>query len=153
MLLPDRKPCSLQSGMRLMCHALIIEDDFLAADYIAALAAMAGATSSAIALTEDEAVASAKVNRPHIILSDVHLQSGSGPSAVNRIRGSIGSVPVLYVTASPQSCHEMSSGDDIVAKPFQRDALIEAFCRLAPDSIPTGPRLKLSSLFSRKNSS
>jgi CheY-like chemotaxis protein len=53
-----------------MCHVLIIEDEWLIAEYIECLARDAGATSATTVDCEDDAVAAAIDRRPEIILSD-----------------------------------------------------------------------------------
>lgn len=115
-----------------MCHALVIEDDYLAADYIAALAEMAGATSTAIAQTEDEAVASALKTRPDIILCDVRLAKGCGQAAAFKIRADLGQVPIVYVTGDPDACRSTPYAKAVLQKPFERDAFIAAFHQHAP---------------------
>ncbi len=77
----------------MMCHALVIEDDYLAADYVAALAEVAGAATSEIAQTEGAAVEAARKGRPDIILCDVRLEAGCGRAAVARIEAEIGATP------------------------------------------------------------
>lgn len=57
-----------------MCHALIIEDEPLIADYVATLAEEAGATSVDFADCKADALSTAHGHRPDIILSDVKLQ-------------------------------------------------------------------------------
>lgn len=111
-----------------MCHALVIEDDYLAADYVAALAEIAGATTSEIAQTEEAAVEAARKRRPDIILCDVRVEVGCGRAAVTRIEAEIGSIRVIYVTGEPDAC---AQGDGVLAKPFHRDAFLDAFRRHA----------------------
>lgn len=62
-----------------MCHVLIIENDWLLADHVAPLVEGAGATSTELADTEDEAVALALARPPAVIVSDVRLAAGTGP--------------------------------------------------------------------------
>jgi CheY-like chemotaxis protein len=118
-----------------MCHALVIEDDYLAADYVAALAEIAGATTSEIAQTEEAAVEAARKRRPDIILCDVRLEIGCGRSAVTRIEAEIGCIPVIYVTGEPDAC---AQSDGVLAKPFHRDAFLHAFRRHASFSVAGG---------------
>lgn len=119
-----------------MCHALVIEDDYLAADYVAALAEIAGATTSEIAQTEDAAVEAARKCRPDIILCDVRLEAGCGRAAVKRIVAETGRIPVIYVTGAPDAC---AQADGVLAKPFHRDAFLEAFRRHASIPVAGGP--------------
>ncbi len=115
-----------------MCHALVIEDDYLAADYVAALAEIAGAKTSQIAQTEEAAVEAARRRRPDIILCDVRLEVGCGRTAVTRIEAEIGRTAVIYVTGELGAC---AQSDDVLAKPFHRDAFLDAFRRHASFSI------------------
>jgi CheY-like chemotaxis protein len=117
----------------MMCHALVIEDDYLAADYVAALAEIAGATTSEIAQTEEAAVRAARRRRPDIILCDIRLEQGCGRAAVARIEAETGSIPVIYVTGEPEAC-----GQGVLAKPFHRDEFLDAFRKHASDSIASG---------------
>ena len=87
-----------------MRHVLIIEDNAMIAMSIESALRDTGATSFDFATTEDEAVASAFARRPDVILSDVTLASGTGPSAVQTIFDGIGRVPVLFVTGTPDDC-------------------------------------------------
>lgn len=68
-----------------MCHALVIEDEFLIAEHIAALAEDADATSIDFANCEVGAISMAHNRKPDIILSDVKLRTGTGPAAVQAI--------------------------------------------------------------------
>lgn len=116
----------------MMYHALVIEDDYLAADYVAALAEIGGAKTSEIAQTEEAAVEAARKRRPDIILCDIRLDVGCGKAAVARIAAEIGSIPVIYVTGQPDACGQ---GDGVIAKPFHRDAFLAAFRKHAPASV------------------
>jgi CheY-like chemotaxis protein len=110
-----------------MCHALVIEDDYLVADYIAALAEFSGATSTAIASTQEEALKSAKAKRPTVILCDVRLDEGCGPSAIGEILACLGPIPVLYITGIPEECPTSHRAHSVLPKPFSRDAFVSAF--------------------------
>jgi CheY-like chemotaxis protein len=80
-------------------HVLIIEDDLLTALYLGEILSGLGFDSHAIAMTEAEAVASARRRCPDLITADVRLQAGSGIAAVRTICAEK-SIPVIYVTAS-----------------------------------------------------
>lgn len=56
-----------------MCHALIIEDEWLMAEHIRDLVEQAGASTVEVASTEAEAIELARRELPAIILSDVRL--------------------------------------------------------------------------------
>lgn len=115
-----------------MCHALVIEDEFLIADYVAELAGEAGATSIDFAETERDAVAAARERRPDIILSDVNLLVGTGTSAIQKIREEFGHVPVIFITANPDACNGSPQTAAIVlVKPIRQEDFMRAFSRLS----------------------
>lgn len=109
-----------------MRHVLIIEDNAMIAMSIESALRDTGATSFDFATTEDEAVASAFARRPDVILSDVTLASGTGPSAVQTIFDGIGRVPVLFVTGTPDDCAGCGPLGLILAKPFDAERLCQA---------------------------
>ena len=115
-----------------MCHVLVIEDEWFISDYIAELASEAGATSTSIAATEQEAVQAARDNAPDIILSDVNLLEGTGPRAVATIQGEQGLTPVIFITATPRECEPCDPLSVVLSKPINRMAVIETFRQLAP---------------------
>ncbi len=114
-----------------MCHVLIIEDDAIAALDIHDTLRGAGATSFSFAETERDAVRLARETPPDLITSDVMLASGSGPSAVELIRGELGPCPVIFITATPDQC-QPGDGHHILEKPFATDVLKTLFCSVAP---------------------
>jgi CheY-like chemotaxis protein len=114
-----------------MCHVLIIEDEWLIADYLTHLAEQAGATSTAVACTEDEAVQAANARPPAIIFSDVTLSAGTGPDAVRAILAALGKIPVIFITGTPDACPTCEPPCVILNKPINPAHLIDAFRRLA----------------------
>ena len=115
-----------------MCHVLIIEDDWLIANYVEQLARDAGATSIEIVDCETDAIQAAAGQRPKIILSDVNLRTGTGPLAVRMIQESWGPIPVIFITAAPQECIPCDLQAVILTKPLNPQVLTETFRRLAP---------------------
>ena len=115
-----------------MCHVLVIEDDWLIADYIAHLLETAGATSIAIAVTQAGALAAAHVNLPGLITSDVQLAEGTGPLAVQAIIAAFGPIPIIFVTGTPEACHPREAGMAILGKPVDDQLLAATFRRMAP---------------------
>jgi CheY-like chemotaxis protein len=115
-----------------MCHVLIIEDEWLIAEHLAGLAEDAGATLIGIATTEREAIEAARERRPDIILSDVRLQEGTGPSAVAAIRCKQGEIPVIFITGTPEDCQRRCSSAIVLTKPIDNASVLSAFRRLAP---------------------
>jgi DNA-binding NtrC family response regulator len=115
-----------------MCHVLIIEDEWLIAEHLSYLAEEAGATSTSIASTEDGAVAAAYERTPDMILSDVKLLAGTGPGAVQTIMSTIGRIPVIFITGTPDACQPCEPPAVILLKPIDAARVIETFRRLAP---------------------
>lgn len=115
-----------------MCHVLIIEDEWLIAEYLFELVSHAGATSVATASTEQDAISAARRQKPEIILSDVNLHIGTGPRAVQVIMAEAGAIPVIFITGTPEDCHPCKTPAEILGKPIERQRVLEAFQRLAP---------------------
>lgn len=114
-----------------LCHVLIIEDEWLIAEHLAILAEDAGATSVAMASTENEAVQAAYDHRPDIILSDVILSAGTGPCAVRTIIAALGEIPVIFITATPGRCQPSMPTAVVLDKPFDAANLTSTFRLLA----------------------
>lgn len=117
-----------------VCHVLIIEDDWLIADYVEHLARSAGATSVEIVDCETDAVEAAAGQRPEIILSDVNLRAGTGPIAVQIIQENWGPIPVIFITAMPQDCMPRDAQAVILTKPINPQSLTDTFKLLAPSA-------------------
>jgi CheY-like chemotaxis protein len=117
----------------LACHVLVIEDEPLIADYVADLASMAGATSVAVAISEAKAMEAARATLPAVILSDVDLKSGgTGPVACATIRAEFGSIPVIFITGTPEQCDPCDYAAAILSKPITADHLVCEFRKVAP---------------------
>ena len=114
---------------------LIIEDEPLIALDLQLLLEENGATSSAIATTEDEAVRAAIERRPAFITADVALKHGYGPVAVRTIVESLGYVPVVFITATPDACVGFAPPERVLRKPVSERAVIRAFRELAGDAL------------------
>ena len=110
-----------------MCHALVIEDDFLIAEYISLLAKEAGATTTATAATQHEAVCAARECRPAVILADVRLEAGTGPLAVQTIIDEAGDIPVIFITGNPEECVPCAPPGIILSKPVNGRLIKAAF--------------------------
>lgn len=101
-----------------MTHILIIEDDPLIAMVLQDLLEDGRARTSSVAVTEGQAVEMARSRRPDIITSDVRLLEGTGPQAVARIHETLGNIPVVFLTATPQECTPCEPPGRILGKPF-----------------------------------
>lgn len=117
-----------------ICHVLIIEDESLIAMDIQSVLSDAGATSFAFAATEAEAIEQARACCPLIITSDVRLTSGTGPAAVRVIRDSLGMIPVLFISGTPNDCNPREPGDAVFGKPFDHAAIAAAFSKILSGS-------------------
>jgi CheY-like chemotaxis protein len=115
-----------------MCHVLVIEDDFLIADYIVQLVENAGATSVAQAVTQQEAIDQARQHRPEVIMSDVKLIEGTGPLAVQAIHAELGPIPVIFVTGTPEACEPCDAPAVVLTKPINEREVVHHFRQLAP---------------------
>ena len=111
---------------------LIIEDDPLIAMHLSMLAEDAGATSIGTADTEAEAVAAAHEQRPDVILSDVRLIEGTGPKAIARIHTECGTMPVIFVTGTPEECEPCHYAAAVLRKPVNDRALVAALIKVTP---------------------
>ncbi|WP_298089548.1 response regulator [uncultured Sphingomonas sp.] len=110
-----------------MCHVLVIEDEWLLAEYISDIAERAGAISIDTAMTEAEAIEAAEGHKPDIILSDVVLAKGEGPQAVQTIFARCGEVPVIFITGTPADCHPCNPPGVVMGKPIDERRMIAAF--------------------------
>lgn len=117
-----------------MCHALIIEDDWFTADYISQLCQEGGAVSVQMAATEPDAIMAARTVRPDIIISDVRLLEGNGPSAVSQIHCEAGAIPVVYVTAAPFECEYCPAPSAVLLKPIDSVIFLRTFRRFASET-------------------
>jgi CheY-like chemotaxis protein len=114
-----------------VCHVLIIEDETLIALDLEDVLHASGALSFSFAETQEAAVAAASLTKPDFILSDVSLIEGTGPLAVEAIRAVHGSIPVIFVTATPEACTPCAPPGEIFRKPLDRPAIAAAFRRMA----------------------
>lgn len=92
----------------------------------------AGATTFEETCTEADAICAAQAHRPDVILSDVRLLEGTGPSAVARIRDELGAIPVIFVTGTPDECEPCHYAAAVMAKPVDDRALTTLFRQVAP---------------------
>ena len=114
-----------------MCHVLIIEDEPLIALDLEELLGRYGALTFSFADSQRGAIDASRNIRPDFILSDVSLLEGTGPLAVQAIRGELGSIPVIFVTATPEACAPCAPPGQVFRKPMDRPAIGAAFRRMA----------------------
>jgi len=106
-------------------HALIIEDEALIAMTIQEALTSYDFTSFDVAWSEEEAVRVAALRRPALITADGQLRPGSGIDAVNVIC-SYGSIPVIFITATPAEVERRMPDHPLVLKPFSNEAIVSA---------------------------
>ena len=115
-----------------MCHVLIIEDEALIALDLQEMLSIAGATTFDFAETEREAVDAARAHKPDVIMSDVRLREGTGPKAVAAIRLEMGPLPVIFITATPETCTAYDPPAIVLGKPVLDSTVRYAFRTVAP---------------------
>lgn len=109
-----------------MPHVLVIEDTYLVGEYFRDIALVAGASSVTVVATQSGAIAAADVKLPALILSDVKLDEGNGPAAVEAIVANHGSLPVIFVTADASRCSDYPPAAAILIKPVSPTVLMSA---------------------------
>lgn len=114
-----------------MCHVLIIEDEPLIALDLELVFRLNGALSVSFADTQEAALVAARARRPDFILSDVALREGTGPLALVSILSEFGSIPAIFLTATPSACSPCPPPCEIFTKPFDEQVIGAAFRRLA----------------------
>jgi DNA-binding response OmpR family regulator len=108
--------------------ALVVEDDAALRMLVRVNLELEGFAVDEAA-TLDEAEAALARSRPDVVLLDVHLDGREtfGLSARLRAEG----VPVALVTGSDDVDENRDAADDVLAKPFQPQALVAVARRLA----------------------
>lgn len=106
---------------------LIVEDEFLIADHLAAMVDDMGLAVCGIADTADGAIAMAVEHRPGAVLMDVRLKGRKdGIDAAQSIHGSVG-CPIIFVTGSRESSTVARINEDhpaaILFKPVKFEQL------------------------------
>ena len=114
-----------------MCHVLIIEDERLIALDMADVLTDHGASSFSFADNEGDAIDAADQRVPDFIVSDVCLRSGTGPQAVAQIRAKHGTIPVIFVTATPDADFQRDPPSNVFRKPMDRRAIGATFHTMA----------------------
>lgn len=121
---------------RLLASVLIIEDNFLVAEHLAAVLEGLGHDVIDVAATADEAIAAAARRTPDVVLADVELGSArSGIDAIAAIRAHE-RVPAVYVTAFPERVLAAGQAEPtfVVTKPFDEQRLkVAVAAALRPD--------------------
>lgn len=110
---------------------LIIEDEPMIAMDLETLVRDLGHDVTDIAVTHEEAVASARARRPGLVLADIQLADDScGVEAVQEILADF-AVPVIFITAFPERLltGERPEPAFLITKPFQRSTVKAAIAQ------------------------
>ncbi|WBU65755.1 response regulator [Paracoccus aerodenitrificans] len=108
---------------------MIIEDETIIAMDLKGIVQAMGHEVTGIARTHSAAVQLASEQRPDLILADIQLADGSsGIDAVNELLGSLGELPVIFITAFPE---RLLTGDRpepafLISKPYSEDQVSSA---------------------------
>ena len=119
---------------------LVVDDDATFRALVTALLQRAGFTTCEAA-TGEEALASARRERPACVLLDVLLPGATGYEVCRELRDEYGeSLPIIFVTGERIEAADRVAGllvgaDDYVVKPFDPDELIARARRLVARSI------------------
>lgn len=114
-----------EMAAQIATNVLIIEDEPLIAYDLRRIVTSLGHRVTALARTEKEALAAVAMERPGLVLADIHLADGSsGLDAVGKLLKT-GGMPVIFVTAYPERLLTGKRPEPtfLLAKPFQPDVL------------------------------
>lgn len=112
------------------CRILVVEDNAAIGPLLAEMLVELGYEVCGIEATEAGAVAAAARCRPDLMIVDVCLAEGTGPSAMKRI---MQAAPVPHVFMSGHVRQAAMPGAVLLAKPFRVPDLLRAIERaLAP---------------------
>lgn len=106
-------------------RVLIVDDEPIIAMDIETIVRDLGHDVTSVAVTRDEAVASALADRPGLVLADIQLaDDSSGIDAVKDILAQF-QVPVVFITAFPERLltGERPEPTFLITKPFQRSTV------------------------------
>ena len=116
-------------------RVIVVEDDCVISMLLAETLVDLGYDVCAIEATEAGAVAAASRHRPDLMIVDMHLANGSGPSAVAAIARA-GPVPHVFITGHGR---QMVAPDAVVlGKPFREADLVRAIGRALGTAIVAG---------------
>jgi DNA-binding response OmpR family regulator len=108
-------------------QVLVVEDDFMLADFLADALLDDGHTVCGIAATVDEAVALARQYRPDVAVVDMQLRGrerGSDIADQLMESGDLGTTGILYVTGEAERVlREARVGHACLSKPYTLTAL------------------------------
>ena len=118
-----------EMGGSLRGKVMVIEDETIIAMDLKGIVQAMGHEVTGIARTHSAAIQLAAEARPDLILADIQLADGSsGVDAVNELLGSLGDIPVIFITAFPE---RLLTGDRpepafLISKPYTEDQVSSA---------------------------
>lgn len=122
---------------------LIIEDEAIIAMDLQSIVTGMGHRATAIARTRDAAIRLGIAKAPDLILADVQLaDKSSGIDAVNALLGTLGHVPVIFITAFPERLLTGTRPEPafLITKPYSeeqvRAAISQAMFFATTEGIP-----------------
>ena len=112
---------------------LIVEDEWIDAELLEALASEAGLASHRVA-TLAEATAAIRTARPLGVILDLFLPDGHGSSILESLKSSAetADVPVLVVTSATETARFRLMGAECMTKPIDAAAIRAWLARVAP---------------------
>jgi DNA-binding response OmpR family regulator len=119
-----------------MPRVLIVEDDFMLADFAEEILVENGYEVSGIARTVAEAVALAQRSRPDLVMLDLRLADGGLGTDVAAQVLPLGRPGVLYVTGNVSQV-ALICGDACLAKPYRSVDLIRGL-EIVAEIVATG---------------
>ena len=118
-----------EMGRAIRGRVMIIEDETIIAMDLKGIVQAMGHEVTGIARTHTAAIELAGDRRPDLILADIQLADGSsGIDAVNELLGSLGDLPVIFITAFPE---RLLTGDRpepafLISKPYTEEQVRSA---------------------------
>ena len=119
-----------------VARVIVVEDDAVIGMLLAEALAGLGYEVCAVEATEAGVVAAAARCRPNLMIVDMHLASGSGPSAVATIARA-GPVPHVFITG--YGLHMAVPGAVVLSKAFREADLVRAIGRVLGTSASLQP--------------
>jgi CheY-like chemotaxis protein len=119
---------------RALC-ILVVDDDALIGMLLAEMLEVLGHSVCATPRTERDAIAAAKRHRPELVIMDIKLAQGNGPSAMREIICA-GPMPHFFITGDGTS--RLTAGALVLEKPFTEAELVKAIALTIDDSMSAG---------------
>ena len=119
-----------------MSKILIVEDDFMLADFAEEVLVESGYEVSGIARTVAEAVALARGTRPDLVMIDLRLADGELGTEVAAQLLALGRPGILYVTGN-MSQVALTNGHACLAKPYRPADLVRGL-EIVAEIVATG---------------